>query len=333
MNEIRPWIVVSLLLVLFKCTNSVDEEITANCVTSFEISINVLNQPDHQENNGRIEVIVDGDNQGLAFSLDDMTYQQSTLFSGLEDGLYHLYAKDNLDCKWIFHFELIEGYPLSKLTVVGGHGSGNYRVGSFQQISANESEKGKQFAYWIGDTSVVQNVNEKITEIVIPDFDLSVEAFFEEVPLYVLTVINGSGAGSYEQNAEVAIEANQSSNGRVFEQWIGDIQHLVNSNIEDQIVTVQIPDADVAFEATYADAVSYTRDVAPLFVLHCTSKGCHVTNDGNGERSLLTYNDQVKRASAIRNSIILGGMPQDGEMPNEDINTIVAWIDTGTPNN
>lgn len=51
----------------------------------------------------------------VQYSLDDITYQESNVFSGLEEGNYTLYAKDNLGCKisedfYVDEFGIIEPY-------------------------------------------------------------------------------------------------------------------------------------------------------------------------------------------------------------------------------
>lgn len=84
----------------------------------------------------------------------------------------------------------------------------------------------------------------------------------------------------------------------------------------------------------------YNKDVFPLLLNHCAR--CHVEG-GPAPMSLMTYNDAVPWAEAIREEVTAGRMPPwpvdptsppvNGGYPinSRDINTIVVWASGGTP--
>lgn len=74
------------------------------------------------------------------------------------------------------------------------------------------------------------------------------------IMLYNLTVINGTGSGQYEVNAQVPISAIVPS-GKEFDHWEGTNSMITNMNAPDTTVTIGRGDATV---------IAYFRDVALL---------------------------------------------------------------------
>jgi hypothetical protein len=86
--------------------------------------------------------------------------------------------------------------------------------------------------------------------------------------LFALTVDNGTGSGLYPEGARVPLSANPYDDGnpdrkglepadatapvRIFDHWVGDIQHLDNPTASDTWGTM--PAADISVTATYKDA-------------------------------------------------------------------------------
>ncbi len=87
-------------------------------------------------------------------------------------------------------------------------------------------------------------------------------------------------------------------------------------------------------------APTYAQDVAPIFYRNCTT--CH-RPDGLGPFSLMDYEDAKANASEIGDAIAGGYMPpwhaegphgifrNDRRLPATDKDTILKWIEAGTP--
>lgn len=90
--------------------------------------------------------------------------------------------------------------------------------------------------------------------------------------------------------------------------------------------------------AADADAVVFSRDVAPILMRHCV--GCHRPGE-IAPMSLLTYREARPWARSIRRVVVNGEMPpwfanpehgvwaNDARLSKEEIETIVAWVDGG----
>lgn len=68
-----------------------------------------------------------------------------------------------------------------------------------------------------------------------------------------LTVIGGTGEGTYTNGAQVVITADEPFDGMVFDQWIGDTQYV--ASVTSATTTVTMPAQDIELEATYKDIV------------------------------------------------------------------------------
>jgi mono/diheme cytochrome c family protein len=105
----------------------------------------------------------------------------------------------------------------------------------------------------------------------------------------------------------------------------------------------QSANAQVAFTASNsADEVTFTRDVAPIIQQNC--QVCHRPG-GIGPMDLVTYDDARRYARRIREQVANRIMPpyyydndigvqdlqEDWRLSDEDIATIVAWVDQGAP--
>lgn len=90
--------------------------------------------------------------------------------------------------------------------------------------------------------------------------------------------------------------------------------------------------------AAAADAVVFGRDVAPILMRHCV--GCHRPGE-IAPMSLLTYREVRPWARSIRRVVVNGEMPpwfanpehgvwaNDARLSEQEIETIVAWVDGG----
>ena len=113
------------------------------------------------------------------------------------------------------------GVKTYALTVANGTGSGSYAAGSVVQIAANAPPSGKIFSAWTGAT--VASPASPSTTMVMPAAAASVTANYvtSTVQQYSLTVVNGTGSGTYTPGASVAIAANAAPSGQIFTGWTG----------------------------------------------------------------------------------------------------------------
>jgi len=104
-------------------------------------------------------------------------------------------------------------------------------------------------------------------------------------------------------------------------------------------VSVAQPAAE---QAPAAAAVTFTKDIAPIFQKNCQQ--CHQP-DSIGPMSLVTYADARPWARSIRNKVLAGEMPpyrydrnvgiqhlkDDLRLSEKEIQTIAKWVDSGAP--
>ncbi len=138
------------------------------------------------------------------------------------------------------------------LTVVGGATSGSYAANSTVSISANAAPAGQVFLNWTG--AAVANASSANTTLMMPASDTTVTAIYgvpaPPVPHYNLTVVNGSGSGSFPANAGVPISANAAPAGQVFQSWTG----AVVANPTSANTVLVMPAVNVTVTATYGSA-------------------------------------------------------------------------------
>ncbi len=77
---------------------------------------------------------------------------------------------------------------------------------------------------------------------------------------YNLTVTNGSTSGEYFSGSMIEIIADKAPEGKIFDKWSGDTEHV--GNVYDSITTVTIPELDVNIEAMYKDIVTHADNKA-----------------------------------------------------------------------
>ena len=78
---------------------------------------------------------------------------------------------------------------------------------------------------------------------------------------------------------------------------------------------------------------AFAANISPLVQSRCAISGCHASGSLNGVGALTTY-AQISAASArIRTAVASGSMPQGSTLTTAEKNSIVCWIDSGSPNN
>ena len=146
--------------------------------------------------------------------------------------------------------------PTYALTVVNGTGSGSYAAGTLVSIKANTPPAGQQFVNWTGAT--VANANASSTTLTMPSANATVTANYAAGPTYALTVVNGSGSGSYAAGIVVPITANAPPAGQMFVNWTG----AAVANASASSTTITMPAATTTVTANYGAAPAIPYPVA-----------------------------------------------------------------------
>ena len=155
------------------------------------------------------------------------------------------------------------------LTVVHGSGGGFYLTNSTVSISANAAPAGEVFDNWTG--AAVADPFSATTSLIMPSSNVTVTAVYGSAPpTFLLTVVNGTGSGSYAAGANVPITANAPPAGEVFLNWIGAVMADSNS----PATTLIMPAGPVTVTANYgAPPPTYT-----LVVVNGSGSGSFTAN-------------------------------------------------------
>jgi len=78
---------------------------------------------------------------------------------------------------------------------------------------------------------------------------------------------------------------------------------------------------------------AFAADVAPIISSSCAIASCHAAGSSNGPGALTTYAQISSAGSLIKSAVAAGRMPQSGTLTTAQKNTIICWVDSGTPNN
>lgn len=133
------------------------------------------------------------------------------------------------------------------LKVVNGTGSGSYAADSVVTITANAPPTGKKFLEWTG--AIVSNSTQASTTLTMPASDTTVTANYATLPTtYTLTVVNGTGSGSYAAGYVVRITANAPPAGKNFLNWTG----ATVSNPTQASTTLTMPSSNTTVTANYS---------------------------------------------------------------------------------
>ena len=144
------------------------------------------------------------------------------------------------------------------LTVINGSSTKNYPAGSEVTIRADRPLDGYEFWKWTGDISTIRDIYASETTMIMPAYATTITATYKEegsTDLYTLTVNYGTGSGDYEEGTEVAIKANDPSNGYKFDKWLGDTANVMNVNSSE--TTFVIGKSDAIITASYRPLQRY----------------------------------------------------------------------------
>jgi uncharacterized protein (DUF1800 family) len=163
------------------------------------------------------------------------------------------------------------------LTVVNGTGSGTYAAGAVVPISASTAPAGKAFADWTGAS--VANASAASTTLVMPAGNTTVTANYSTSgpSTFTLSVVNGTGSGTYAAGTSVAIAANPAPAGDAFANWTGaTVVNALSSS-----TTLAMRAANTTVTANYASPPPITQvnpTAVPLGVFSLTITGTGFTS-------------------------------------------------------
>jgi hypothetical protein len=134
------------------------------------------------------------------------------------------------------------------LTVVSGSGSGTYAAGAVVTITASAAPSGDVFSGWTGAT--VASASSSSTTLTMPAANTTVAANYTATnPTdYTLTVVSGTGSGSYTAGTVVTITADAPPSGDSFTGWTG----ATVANATSLTTTITMPAANTSVAATYS---------------------------------------------------------------------------------
>ena len=138
-----------------------------------------------------------------------------------------------------------------QLTVTGGSGSGTYAEGEQVTVEAPAVE-GKKFLYWESDELKGLDMTVNPLVFVMPGCDVFLTAVYEDEQVpgkHQVTVIGGSGSGSYAAGETVQITAEAAPEGQRFSHWQSD--ELQGLDMTANPLSFEMPDKDVTVTAVY----------------------------------------------------------------------------------
>ncbi len=176
-----------------------------------------------------------------------------------------------------------ENIPAQTYTLIvnNGTGDGEYEENEEVVITSDAAPSGMRFKEWTGDVAGLVDITLEQAILIMPNIDITVTATFEDIPAltYILVVDNGTGDGEYTEGTIVEIVADEAPTGKLFKEWIGDIEKIVDVTQEQTVI--EMPSKDIIVTATYKDN---TNPVYTLSVVHGSGGG----NFEEGEVILIT---------------------------------------------
>ncbi len=196
------------------------------------------------------------------------------------------------------------------LTVSNGSGGGLYLTNTTVGIAANAAPAGEVFDNWTG--AAVANPLAASTSLVMPASNVTVTAVYGAAPpSYPLTVVNGTGGGSFPANTSVPITADAAPAGQLFVNWTG----AAVANPQSPNTTLIMPAAPTTVTANYGlpaptyvlvvvngsgsgnftanTTVSITADAAPAGEVFGSWSGAVVANPTAANTTLVMPSNNV----------------------------------------
>ncbi|WP_052082661.1 S-layer homology domain-containing protein [Intestinimonas butyriciproducens] len=220
------------------------------------------------------------------------------------------------------------------LTVESGIGSGSYTAGAMVNIQANSPIPGKVFDKWTtSGGGSFEDVNSVSTTFTMPSNAVTVMATYKDAPTatYLLTVVSGTGGGTYAAGAQVPITANPPAQGKAFDKWTtsngGSFEDANSAS-----TTFTMPSGAVTVTATYKDV--------PMETYTLTVSGSYAGTSGAGQYA---PGAQVSIHAGSRSNYSFAGWTTSGDgsfanadsisttfiMPNGNATVIANWTYNG----
>lgn len=171
------------------------------------------------------------------------SYYYNNIVMGSENVTYHAYYRNR------------NSY---NLTVTNGAGSGSYKERQSVSISANTPLEGYNWSNWTGNWYNIGNRYSMNTSITMPSHDCEVTANYTSIkPTHTLTVINGSGSGTYPEETIVKCYGNQAPDTYELAYWTEGENIISYSNP----VSISIGTTDKTITANYKPIPYFTVTV------------------------------------------------------------------------
>ena len=186
---------------------------------------------------------------GYRFSYWGSAYHCSVASSGSANTTAYLTTNPAYLDAYIYAYFVKITYSLTYSAGAGGSISGNDSQTVEHGASGSEvtavAGAGYHFKNWSDRKTNASRTDGPITS------NQSYTANFEsDTPTYSLTVVNGTGSGSWAEAAVKAIVANAAPVDYHFDRWTGDVANV--TNILAASTTITIPAAATTITATYA---------------------------------------------------------------------------------
>jgi hypothetical protein len=147
-------------------------------------------------------------------------------------------------------------YNSYTLTADRGSGSGSYPAGTWVQVRADPPDRGEEFAYWDGDTSILQTPRTNSDNAAfIPLRDVTITAVYSASPTFAVIVTRGTGDGNYFAGDTVSIVADPAPTGQQFVGWTGNVTF---ANASSPTTTFSVASSAVTVAANYSTSSATT---------------------------------------------------------------------------
>lgn len=160
----------------------------------------------------------------------------------------------------------------------------------------------------------------------------------------VLTISSQQNATTGQANGSVTVAASGSNGGLEYRINNGTFQTSSSfTGLAAGNYTVSVKDKEgctASISITITESTggsttpSFANDVFPILQSNCATSNCHVSG-GTAPFVIANYNDVKAKDISIKSRVSARTMPPSGSnaLSNDQINTIVTWVDAGAPNN
>ena len=224
------------------------------------------------------QVSKDGNNWDDIEDADGATYTITGAAKDLDGNQYRCVVSDSAGKEEISKAATLTVYAFYNLTVVNGYINDGYnstskqvREGDEVFLIANASATEETFNKWTWTDGVSLQIHSGYSEysssmrFSMPSGDLTITATYGEKTKYQLTVVNGTGGGTYAEGSQAPLRANPPEEGQKFDHWEWnkyiDLKFNEGSAYTSYAV-IYMPSQDIEITAVYIeDDSNYTLNV------------------------------------------------------------------------